>query len=111
MVNSPEGITVDRNTSVLTIRWKDEHLSAYPFSLLRHACPCVECRGGHDQMSDKPDPEVFFMPIEESKRTRIEDVVAVGSYAISIHWGDGHSGGIYNWDFLRVLCPCGQCRG
>lgn len=110
MKNSPTGITVDRNENVLTIRWKDDHTSRYAFSLLRFACPCVECRGGHEQMSDEPNPEVFSMSVEDSERTRIENVVAVGSYAISIQWGDGHSAGIYNWDYLRLLCPCEQCQ-
>ena len=111
MKNIPAGITVDRKTKVLTIRWKDDHKSLYSFSLLRHACPCVECRGGHDQMGDEPDIEVFSMPIEDSERTQIENVEAIGSYAISILWRDGHSAGIYNWDYLRALCPCEQCRG
>ena len=111
MKNIPAGITVDRKTNVLTIRWKDEHTSLFGFSLLRHACPCVECRGGHDQMSEEPDPEVFSVPIEDSERTQIENVEAVGSYAISILWVDGHSAGIYNWDYLRALCPCDECRG
>jgi len=111
MKNLPDGIKVDRKMSILTINWKDEHTSAYGFSLLRHSCPCVECRGGHDQMSDKPDPAVFSMPKEESERTQIDNVVSVGSYAFSIQWADGHSAGIYNWDFLRDLCPCNQCRG
>ena len=110
MVNIPAGITANRKTSIITIKWKDGHQSNCPFSLMRNACPCVECRGGHDQMSDVPDPEVFDMPIDDNEKTRLESVVPVGSYAISIQWEDGHSGGIYNWDYLRLLCPCPACR-
>jgi DUF971 family protein len=108
--NIPVEIKVYRNTKVLTIQWKDDHISEYSFSLLRNACPCVECRGGHDQMSDRPDPGVFKLLLENSERTRLENVVSVGSYAISIEWEDGHSTGIYNWDYLRLLCPCPRCR-
>lgn len=111
MQNLPAKITANRQTNELSIIWKDEHESAYPFSLLRHACPCAECRGGHDNMTGVPDPEVFDMPVENSPRTRLEKVEAVGAYAITIEWQDGHHFGIYNWDYLRALCPCPQCRG
>ena len=110
MHNVPAGIRVNRNTRKLTIQWKDNHSSDYSFSLLRHACPCVACRGGHDQMSDRPDPGVFNLPQDDSNRTHLEEVVSVGSYAVSIQWGDGHSAGIYNWEYLRLLCPCSDCR-
>jgi DUF971 family protein len=107
----PTGIKANRNTSILSIEWKDGHESEYPLALLRYACPCVECRGGHDQMSDEPDPEVFSRPLEDAPQTRIVSIEAVGSYAISIQWEDGHSAGIYNWDYLRRLCPCLVCQG
>ncbi|MBN1666118.1 MAG: DUF971 domain-containing protein [Anaerolineales bacterium] len=93
------------------IRWKDGHTSVYHFSLLRYACPCAECRGGHDNMTGVPDPEVFDLPEEDSPRTRLEKIEAVGAYAITIEWQDGHHFGIYNWDYLRALCPCPYCRG
>ena len=30
---------------------------------------------------------------------------AVGNYALSIEWSDGHRTGIYSWDMLRAICP------
>ncbi|KPL07150.1 hypothetical protein AMJ86_05570 [bacterium SM23_57] len=108
--NSPSGINVNRYSSILTIQWKDGHVSEYTFSLIRNACPCVECRGGHDQMSDRPAPDVFNLPQELSNRTRLVDVFPVGSYALRIQWEDGHNAGIYHWDLLRHLCPCSECR-
>jgi len=109
--NKPTGVTADRDSKTLTIGWEDGHTSVIPFSLLRHACPCVECRGGHSQMKSKPDPYVFSLPIEDSPRTRLRNVEAVGTYAITIEWEDGHHFGIYNWGLLRSLCPCPECRG
>ena len=106
----PTGITANRNTSQLTIEWNTDHVSIYPFSLLRFSCPCAECRGGHDKMSSDPDPDVFNLPLEDSPATRITNVEAVGSYAITIVWEDGHNYGIYTWKFLRALCPCPICR-
>ena len=41
---------------------------------------------------------------------KMNSVEAVGSYAIRIHWNDGHSSGIYSFDHLRKICPCAECR-
>jgi DUF971 family protein len=107
----PASIKADRNVNMLTIHWKDGHVSEYPFWLLRFACPCAECRGGHDQMSGQPPQEIFDLPPEDSSRTKLEHVEAVGSYALGLQWNDGHSAGIYDWRYLRLLCPCVECRG
>ena len=106
----PVTITADRNLRQVTIDWNIEHTSIYPFALLRHACPCAECRGGHDKMSSEADPGVFELPLDDSPATRIKSLEAVGSYAITIEWEDGHNFGIYNWRYLRALCPCPICR-
>jgi DUF971 family protein len=33
----------------------------------------------------------------------------VGNYALHFSWSDGHDSGIYDFDYLRSLCPCPQC--
>ncbi len=106
----PTGITANRQTGELSIQWSDGHESVYTFSLLRNACPCAECRGGHDQMSSEPDPLVFTLPGEDTPKNRMKNLEAVGSYALTIEWEDGHHYGIYNWNYLRALCPCPICR-
>lgn len=106
----PTDVTANRITRSMDVSWADKHQSAYSFSLLRHACPCAECRGGHANMSADPDPEVFALPDEDSPATRLRGLEAVGSYAITFEWEDGHHYGIYRWDYLRALCPCPQCR-
>jgi DUF971 family protein len=110
MKNHPLGIKVHKKEKRLAIQWQDSHESTYTFTLLRNACPCAECRG-HENMGPTPDPEVFRMPEEESPRTLLEDVEAVGGYAITLYWQDGHHFGIYNWEYLRALCACETCRG
>ena len=94
MNEKPTGITANKKTREFTITWGDGHVSVYPFGLMRAACPCASCRGGHENMSGEPNP----------------NVVAVGSYALSIVWEDGHDYGIFNWHYLRALCPCVECR-
>ncbi len=107
---TPSGITADRQKRELTVAWNDGHTSVYPFSLLRHACPCAECRGGHENMRAEPDPLVFQLPDEDSPATRMRNLEAVGTYALTIEWEDGHHYGIYQWRYLRALCPCPFCR-
>lgn len=106
----PLGVTADRHVRLLTIEWSDGHASRYPFSLLRYACPCAECRGGHENMGGPPAPEVFTRADEDTPATRLQNLEAVGAYALTIAWEDGHHYGIYNWNFLRELCPCEICR-
>jgi DUF971 family protein len=110
MNEKPTGITANKTKREFVITWNDGHTSIYPFGLLRAACPCASCRGGHENMRSEPDAEVFSMVMEDSPATRLSNVVAVGSYALTIVWEDGHDYGIYNWHYLRALCPCEECR-
>ncbi|MEI6289141.1 MAG: DUF971 domain-containing protein [Chloroflexota bacterium] len=106
----PNGITANRPGREMIITWADGHTSIYPFTLLRKACPCAECRGGHENMKSEPDPDVFNFELDDSQKTRVMTVKPTGTYAITIVWEDGHDYGIYNWHFLRALCPCPECR-
>ena len=99
----PTGVTADRNEKVLIINWDDGHVSRLPFAGLRAICPCVECKGGHDNMGGPPDLEALQNARDES--INIKAVGSVGSYALQIQWSDGHQGGIYTWAFLREADP------
>ena len=67
----PLSITANREKKEFSVIWDDNHVSLYPFSLLRAGCPCAECRGGHDKMGDTPDPSIFTMELPDSPATRI----------------------------------------
>jgi DUF971 family protein len=110
MKEKATNINVNKKTRKVTITWGDEHTSVYRFELLRAACPCASCRGGHENMGSEPDPNVFNVSLKESQETSIANVIPVGSYAITIVWEDGHDYGIFNWHYLRALCPCDECR-
>jgi DUF971 family protein len=100
---TPTGITANRETGEMTIAWNDGVTSTYPFSLLRNACPCAECRGGHENMHAEPTEDMYLIPVLDARKTRITSVELVGNYAILIEWEDGHRYGIYNWRYLRAL--------
>jgi DUF971 family protein len=110
MIEVPAGITANKKIRELSIEWKDGHVSIYPFALLRAACPCASCRGGHENMRSEPDEAVFAVRLGDTPATRLRKIEAVGSYAITFEWEDSHFYGIYNWHFLRALCPCAECR-
>jgi DUF971 family protein len=42
-------------------------------------------------------------------KPRARSAQAVGHYAIKIDFTDGHSTGIYSFDYLRTMCPCEAC--
>lgn len=105
----PTKISIDKEKREMTVVWADGHVSVYSFTLLRNACPCAECSGGHENMRHDPDPIVFTLPDEDTPRTHLKDAVLVGNYGINLIWEDGHHYGIYNWDYLRKLCPCEEC--
>jgi len=81
--------------------WSDEHAADYDYDYLRGYCPCAACQG-HAPSS------WTFVDVVEPKVTKIEEV---GNYAVCIGWSDDHSTGIYSWEILRQLCPCGECQG
>lgn len=110
MSPKPTGVNANKTSREFTVTWSDGHVSTYSFGLLRAGCPCASCRGGHENMKSEPDPEVFSRRMEDSPATRLVNVKAVGSYALTIIWDDGHDYGIYNWAYLRALCPCNACR-
>jgi len=102
----PVSIEVRQTDENLYISWADGHESVYPFFGLRKNCPCVECRGGHTQMGSF-DKSLF--EVEPNRHYQIEDIRQIGNHAIRIYWDDGHNTGMYQWETLRDLCPCGQC--
>lgn len=110
MSERPTNVNASKSKREFVITWDDGHVSTYPFGLLRAACPCASCRGGHENMKSEPDAEVFSKVMEDSASTRLSNIVATGSYALTIVWEDGHDYGIFNWHYLRALCPCAQCR-
>ncbi|MEO1023812.1 MAG: DUF971 domain-containing protein [Bacteroidota bacterium] len=99
---TPTGIEVSNSDQVLEITWADGHTSVFPLFGLRKNCPCVICRGGHDQM-DQFEIGAFFT--DKPGRIEIRNLEQVGNHALKITWADGHDSGMYRWDTLRWLDP------
>lgn len=100
----PKNITLDKTTGFLITVWSDDRTCRYPLSHLREACPCVECRGGHENMGRRGDPDNILV-LTPARSYKIDQLELVGNYALQPFWDDGHHTGIYTWDYLRRLCP------
>jgi DUF971 family protein len=96
----------------LEIDWADGHRSAWTFAWLRDACPCATCIEERTQQGRKPgQPKAkpaavlpMFTPPPKPASAH-----AVGRYALQFNWLDGHTAGIYSWEYLRRVCQCGEC--
>jgi len=92
-----------RGDDELFIRWEDGHESLFAVRFLRQRCPCASCVNewtGESML----DPESIASDI------KVEKAELVGNYAIAFQFSDGHSTGIFSFEKLRQLCPCGACR-
>jgi DUF971 family protein len=96
----------------LEIDWVDGHRSAWSFAWLREACPCATCIDERTQQRRKPGqpkPKPAAVLPMYAPPAKPASAHAVGRYAIQFNWLDGHSGGIYSWDYLRRSCQCREC--
>jgi DUF971 family protein len=100
----PTGITLNKLEGHLEIVWSDNTTAQYPLSHLREACPCVECRGGHAFMGMEFAPD-NILKLTPKRSYSLETIHMVGNYAICPVWDDGHSTGIYSWDYLYHIAP------
>lgn len=105
MKTKPTHISASRSKANLIVEWDDGHRSEYPLSGLRASCPCAECQGTH---SDPSSTDLFELPILSAQASNLDKIERVGNYAVQFLWEDGHHYGIYTWDYLRQLCPCGE---
>ena len=84
------------------LTWDDGHRSLYGFSYLRFLCPCAGCVDEHTGRRT-----IKKETIPENIKT--SEMAPVGRYGVKFRWSDGHQTGIYSFEYLRKICPCGLC--
>ena len=97
----------------LEIDWSDGHKSAWSFAWLREACPCATCveqRNLESRKPGEPKPKPAALLPMFTPPAKPASAHAVGRYALQFNWQDGHSGGIYSWEYLRRMCQCSECQ-
>lgn len=67
---------------------------------LRRACPCAGCKGETDVMGNLHIGELKPLSPQAFELTRMGQV---GGYALQPVWADGHSTGLYSYDYLRRI--------
>ncbi len=111
----PTGIKVHVSTGAgVDITWADGHSSHYDFVYLRDNCPCALCDDDRKKKAALADsggtgPATAVLPMFKPK-AKAKSAAPVGNYAIQIDFTDGHSTGIYSYDYLRTICPCDTCK-
>ena len=99
----PVPTSIQTTDQEFDIVWEDGHRSLYPHKFLRANCQCAHC-------VDELTRQRRVGPADVRDDIRAEDWMEVGRYAIQILWSDAHATGIYPFDLLRALCPCGACE-
>lgn len=84
----------------LAIKWADETESFIPLAKLRQHCPCAACKGEIDVMGNLYKAPEKTLPPRAFELTRI---TFVGGYAVQPVWADGHSTGLFTFDYLKRL--------
>jgi DUF971 family protein len=93
------------------ITWADGHSSHYEFAYLRDQCPCATCNDERAKKESTPATNLLSSPLLPmyKPKPRAQAATQVGNYAVQISFTDGHSTGIFSYDYLRTLCPCDEC--
>ena len=90
----PVSIVLHQVSRVLELAYEDGRSFRLPFEYLRVHSPSAEVRG------HGPGQETLQVGKAD---VNIEAIDAVGHYAIQPRFSDGHSSGIYSWDYLYDL--------
>jgi DUF971 family protein len=109
----PADIKVRISTGAgVDIVWADHHSSHYDFAYLREQCPCAMCdeerRKKEDFAARAGSGPGAALPLFKPRPTA-RAAKAVGNYAVQLDFSDGHTTGIYSYDYLRTICPCQEC--
>ena len=87
----PTEIKLHQRSHVLEIAFADGKRFSLPCEFLRVFSPSAEVRG------HGPGQEVLQVGKKDVSINRIEPV---GTYAVQLHFSDGHDTGIYSWDLF-----------
>ena len=91
---TPQDLTVHSASKVLEVSFSDGAHFRIPFELMRVYSPSAEVQG------HGPGQEV----LQTGKRdVGLASLEPIGNYAVQPTFSDGHSTGIFSWDYLYFL--------
>ncbi len=91
---NPTSLTVHQKSRLLDIAFDDGAAFSIPFELMRVYSPSAEVKG------HGPGQEVLQVGKRE---VSIDGIEPVGNYAVRPLFTDGHTTGIFTWDYLYKL--------
>lgn len=91
----PSNIKLHQNSHILEVEYGADEKYQLSCEYLRINSPSAEVRG------HGPGQEVLQLGKEN---VNIKAIEPVGHYAVCLIFDDGHSTGIYSWDWLYHLC-------
>lgn len=95
MSDVPVDLKALREQGLLRVLWDDGE-KEFPFAFLRRQCQCAHC-------VNEWTGEQILDPTSVPEDIAVESMELVGSYAVRIHWTDGHNAGLFTWERLREL--------
>jgi len=93
-MSEPVEIRLERSRRVLVLEYDDGQRFELPCEYLRTHSPSAEVRG-----HGLSEPRLMT----GKDRVNIARIEPIGSYAVALHFDDGHNTGIYSWAFLYDL--------
>lgn len=94
---APSRVEVIGNT--LSLQWSNGAETYLEASLLRSQSPSAENKGESDIFGQVSGAQ----PKTDFPNIGILKISSVGNYAIRILFSDGHSTGIFSWEYLKSL--------
>jgi DUF971 family protein len=91
---NPVEIRLEKSRRLLIIEFDDGQCFELPCEYLRTHSPSAEVRG-----HGLSEPKLMT----GKEQVNIKRIEPIGSYAIALHFDDGHNTGIYAWPFLYEL--------
>lgn len=88
----------DVGAKELLIVWEDGSRTLYDYRQLRYHCPCAQC------VNEMTGQRMVTLA-QISPEVKVLESHPVGNYAVRFQWSDGHSTGIYAYQYLLSLYP------
>ena len=93
---TPREIRKKSGGAGMKLTWPDGRVSDLSAAFLRRNCRCATCV--HELTGEK-----LLDPASVPDDLTITNAQILGHYALSFVFSDGHSTGIYTWEWLRAL--------
>lgn len=97
----PKHLDLQRESG-LHIEWDDGSSTFYPVTFLRRMSPSADTKQIREELEENP---LAILPSTHNEPLTVTDIQLVGNYAVRFIFSDGHSAGIYSWEYLFNLKP------